>query len=391
MNLEILRRYISEYERDFDRIHNLEIYKWRAVKQFQDHWNLDAGDFAKMLELSLAETDNLMAAKDYWPDKMIVANAERSSETVRGLFKDLFNEDYDLLERIVSFRTSIKQLNSVNFPGKSDYQDHRAVLVYLNLRYPETYYFYKYEMLKVVCEKLEYDYKPKTGSISNIVQYFNLCRLIKDEILLNNNLLKLHKDRLGKTEYFDREFNILTQDFIYAVAKHLALGEIPATTSPQLMLTDISLEPILKDYTNFKGTFIDHVSKYKRNKHIGDLGEQWVLNYEQNHCPSKYVKKVIPAAKSEGDGLGYDILSFDNHGNEKYIEVKTTTGGPKTSFFVSRVELERSKKEGNKYYLYRLYNFDEAKRTADCLVIRGDLSKYCINPTEYEIVPMLLP
>jgi len=49
MNLDLLRAYISEYEKNFSAISDQEIYKWRAVKQFKDNWNPDAEDFAGML------------------------------------------------------------------------------------------------------------------------------------------------------------------------------------------------------------------------------------------------------------------------------------------------------------------------------------------------------
>src|SRR5687767_1198326 len=115
----------------------------------------------------------------------------------------------------------MKEINSKAFPDRKDYQDHRAVLVYLNLRYPDNYYFYKFEMLKNFCEKVDYEYTPKRGAISNIDHYFSLCSIIREEILRENNLLKLHNKRLEEAEYFDKEFHILTQDFIYAVTRHL--------------------------------------------------------------------------------------------------------------------------------------------------------------------------
>jgi hypothetical protein len=221
MNLEVMRKYISEYEKQFADINNKELYKWRAVKQFQDHWNPNVDDFAKMLSLSLSRTRNLLAAADYWPERMIIANAEKSPDVVRELLSELFNEEDNVLERILAFQVGMQALNSRNFPGRKHYQDHRAILVFLNLRYPDIYYFYKFKMFKTFCEKVDHDHKPQRGSISNITEYFSLCDIIRDEIRLNNNLLKLHKDRIGKNEYFDAEYNILTQDFIFAVTDPL--------------------------------------------------------------------------------------------------------------------------------------------------------------------------
>lgn len=96
--------------------------------------------------------------------------------------------------------------------------------------------------------------------------------------------------------------------------------------------------------------------------------------------------KITHSAKTDGDGLGFDILSFDDEGNPKYIEVKTTKGQVDKPFYISGSELERSKKEGDNYYLYRLSNFDEKKMIADFIVLQGDLSRFCVNATEYEVV-----
>ncbi|BAS06695.1 hypothetical protein AHiyo4_01170 [Arthrobacter sp. Hiyo4] len=43
-------------------------------------------------------------------------------------------------------------------------------------------------------------------------------------------------------------------------------------------------------------------------------------------------------SKTRGDGLGYDILSFEESGKERLLEVKTTKSRAETPFFVSRNE-----------------------------------------------------
>ena len=386
MNQELLRKYISEYEKEFHRIHRLEIYKWRAVQQFQDAWNLDADNFTEMLQLSLSKTRNLMAAAQYWPERMIIANAEKNPDEVRSLFAGLFDEERDVFERIIEFRKSIKELNSLAFPGKKDYQDERAVLVYLNLRYPESYYFYKFEMFKEFCKRVEYEYIPRRGSESNVAEYFYLCNIIRDEIRLNNRLLKLHKGRIGEDEYFDADYNILTQDFIYAVTGHLIVKETGRhAPKTQLKLKKPSITILQKEF-HFVGKYVDHIAQQRRNKHIGDIGELIVLAHERDHCPPEFASNIERVSRTKGDGVGFDILSYDDTGCEKYIEVKATTGPASRSFHVSGTELARSKAEGDKYFLYRLFNLNEENRTADFFIVQGDLSKYCINPTEFEVI-----
>ena len=63
-----------------------------------------------------------------------------------------------------------------------------------------------------------------------------------------------------------------------------------------------------------------------------------------------------------GDGLGYDVLSFDADGRERLIEVKTTTYGPATPFLVTRNEVAKSKELEAHYQLYRVFDFRRAPR-----------------------------
>lgn len=62
-------------------------------------------------------------------------------------------------------------------------------------------------------------------------------------------------------------------------------------------------------------------------------------------------------AAEEGDGAGYDILSFDLSGAERLIEVKTTNGPARTPFFLSRNERALSEERPGDWLLYRVHLF----------------------------------
>ena len=53
--------------------------------------------------------------------------------------------------------------------------------------------------------------------------------------------------------------------------------------------------------------------------------------------------RVEHVSQTKGDGLGYDVLSFDASAKERFIEVKTTSFGKETPFFISRNEVEFSR------------------------------------------------
>lgn len=61
INQERLKDVLIEYKQDYvTRQWKDEKYKWEAVKWFQDHWDVNASDFADMLDLSLDKTYNLL-------------------------------------------------------------------------------------------------------------------------------------------------------------------------------------------------------------------------------------------------------------------------------------------------------------------------------------------
>ena len=51
---------LEAYKKEFvSKNWNEEKYKWEAVKWFQENWNIEAADFAEMLDRSLKKTANL--------------------------------------------------------------------------------------------------------------------------------------------------------------------------------------------------------------------------------------------------------------------------------------------------------------------------------------------
>lgn len=392
MNRQILNHYIDEYKLNFDRVNQEEIYKWRAVKCYQDSWNVDAPNFYEMLLSSLRMTKNLMDSGQYFPLRMLVQYAEQRPNEVRQLFRNLYNEEEDLYERIDSFQVGINAVHDELFQNKKSYQDPRAIIVYLVLRYPERYFFYKFEMFKQFSEKLELIYKPVKGRIENIGHFNNICELIRYELSLDQELLKLHKNRITADFYYDENLNILTQDFIYAVTIHLDQSFVPvAPTLPETEQASVLSTELTgsTEQISFRGRTINFIQNGIENKRLGDLGELWVMKHEIDKLKEankhNLIEKIKHTSKDEGDGTGFDIQSLDKEGNKIFIEVKTTKGKKNSTFFITRNELEKSKIEKANYHLYRLYNYNEQLDTADLLVIKGDLTNLCEFPTTYKI------
>jgi len=395
INIPKIKYYIEKYKSRFEEIHLQEIYKWKAFKHFQDHWDVNSLNFTAMLKESLSKTENLLVSGNYWPQAMLIENSELSEEQVRKLFLNLIDEEEDLRKRISEFKVGMEDLNAVNFPEKRlVYQDHRAILVYLSLVSPERYYLYKYNMFQEFAKIIDFSYTPKKGKIENIGQYLSMCDSIRNELVKDQELLKLHKGRITEDCFYDINYNLLTQDFIYAVTSHLSKSSVDFddnnfhvefTLPIPLQISEQNIKSGRAE-SSFKPKLIDWKRKHNQNTKDGKLGEDYAVRYEVEKLKKLGISnEVIHTSVVEGDGAGYDIQSVDEKGNIMYIEVKTTKGKCSAPFTITRTELKRSIKEKGHYYLYRLFNYDHNSNSFKIGIFNGDLTNFCKNPETFKV------
>lgn len=195
-----------------------EKYKWEAVQVFQDNWDLEAPNFAKMLSDSLSKTSNLLASKQVYPRKMINYFAEHAPEDVRRMFADLFNEQREITARFADFKNSANTL--FNRYEKEEwnrhYQNENAISVYLWLRYPDQYYIYKHGIAISVASALKSDYHFKKGAYANNLRsFYRLYDEICDEINKDEELVDLVNSYLDEHHYPDPACKTLTVDFCF--------------------------------------------------------------------------------------------------------------------------------------------------------------------------------
>ena len=103
----------------------------------------------------------------------------------------------------------------------------------------------------------------------------------------------------------------------------------------------------------------DYLAREAQNQSLGLAGEEFAVQFEHWRLIAlgqpRLADKVDHVSQSRGDGLGYDILSFDADGRERFIEVKTTRFGRDTPFFVSKGQLALSQIAKEQFHLYRLW------------------------------------
>lgn len=144
----------------------------------------------------------------------------------------------------------------------------------------------------------------------------------------------------------------------------------------------------------------DYLAQHEKNQELGLSGEELVLEYEKQRLVDyPQLQAMVKRVSKDGDGDGYDILSYNIDGSPLYIEVKTTNGSSNTPFYMSQNEYEFAVENKSNYVIYRLYKFtdlakndvnqvqfykiqgdDFEKRSAnDTCCLSGALTIICLN------------
>jgi len=110
----------------------------------------------------------------------------------------------------------------------------------------------------------------------------------------------------------------------------------------------------------------DPVERDFRNRALGKAGEAAVVDFERERLRRlerpDLARQVRWISQEDGDGAGYDVLSFDHQGRERLIEVKTTRGGAVTPFFLTRNEHSLAQERPSDFRIYRLHGFGREPR-----------------------------
>jgi hypothetical protein len=141
-----------------------------------------------------------------------------------------------------------------------------------------------------------------------------------------------------------------------------------------------------KPWLSRRGRKVDHARRDALNRHLGRLGEQFILELERRSLleagRDDLASRVEWVSETRGDGVGFDILSFDDaQDSERFIEVKTTGLGKYFPFLVTENELRCSEDLTERFQLYRVFDFS---RRPMVYVLTGALSRTCqLDPVQY--------
>ena len=184
-----------------------EVYKWQAIKHFEQHWDINAPDFYEMFKEAFRKKDNLV---DYRPFGILEALGENYPTKLKELLGIVYGADdfYTKLGKCRTFTENViddlKEKSNTNFSTKID---ERTLSFLLTLKFPNEYTFYKRDIYTKLCEYLgevsrkERKYEHFIELLTEITTYFN-----------NPDLKQLTSNFIPQG--FDKPL-LLAQDIVY--------------------------------------------------------------------------------------------------------------------------------------------------------------------------------
>ena len=305
-----LKEVLVHYKQNFvSKIWSEEKYKWEAVKWFQDNWDVNAPDFAEMLNRSLDKTYNLLASANNFPKGMIAVFAKSAPEEVRSMFLSLYDESKDVYERINAFKIqSAVLLEKYGNGAAQHYQYENAISTYLWLRFPDKYYIYKFGEVKTVASELKADYHFKKGAYSdNIRNFLKLYDEISAALKQDTELVNLFRSQLTDTCYPDPELKTLTIDVGFYISNHIQKDTFATVATvwygtdydPGLSVDD--WRQLLKDESVFT---IGALEIMKRIKDYGGMASCTQLAVKYGETKNFYNSGSVALARRVSDATG---------------------------------------------------------------------------------------
>jgi hypothetical protein len=145
----------------------------------------------------------------------------------------------------------------------------------------------------------------------------------------------------------------------------------------------LSEEPVISKVRNTPPSFTPKKKNYleqeQSNTSLGEAGEKLIIDYERwrlmQSGKESLAEKIEWVSKEQGDGAGFDILSKNLDGSDRFIEVKTTKLSKETPIFLTSNELAFASTKKDDFFLYRVF---ECKSRPQFFWRKGAYDSFCI-------------
>lgn len=224
---DIYQSYIYDLKATLTNPYRYEIDKWKAVKTFQDNWDLNAVNFSAMFEKATKKALYLLDSGNHFPRRMILEFSQYDEDTVKKMFSVLYDETIDLVYRVDTFRALADDiLTKIQNQGSdkkfnNHFQNTNAISTYLWLKYPDKYFIYRYSYCVHFCKMLHSSVIPKAnGTVKSMLDAWSVYEVVREYLKKDKKLLGSLNSVLDDDCYPDLELNTLTTDIAHYSARY---------------------------------------------------------------------------------------------------------------------------------------------------------------------------
>lgn len=329
MNTDNLHELINRYEEHMDRLydeeHN-ELYKWKAVKSWQDAWNRPAGSlssFGEKFACARQGFSTIMDNSRMHPSTGVEKLWEKEPDQIEELFEQvLFAPDGGDIslrqDHMDSFLEEYEALRQKYYPGNWSYkQDRHSASVFLAVNAPEENFVYKSREAQTMARYTEFGLTIGIGQDFRLENYYRMCEEIAAALREHESLLEKHFSCLVPSEHYrDESLHMLVFDLMYCCRTYGFYQGLPVADIPRTGRQKKARE----------ASEASEQKEAQRREKIRALEEELLdLEKECDACEDISLLQVQVTSKEYGTGtvIGQDRnrIRVDFSGEEKSFEL----------------------------------------------------------------------
>lgn len=340
---------INQLPKEFEKV--LDTEKYKVVSSVGDG-NLAGIPWLCILDKSITES----VTQEYYVSLLFSRNAKKAYLSLgfgAQQFFDIFGENELCLEKIQSVKESVSYNMSMWAPLCVEEGEEFKGFDEIDLWQKKDKEFIRNSLSKKIGMKID--------------GYTNGSFYTKEYSLNDINVDDISEDDETSLKYdfgeylnsYDRLKDNSVGELIKLITE--AKAEAKKNTDLDYEIPDFIPSKISEGKGSKKNSNTKTNRRYSpESKKTGAAGEEHVYDYEYNKLKKigreDLAKKIIHQSKDTSSYPGYDICSFDEDGNEIYIEVKSSKGRNKKTFDITTNEWDSAIKNKEKYFIFIVEN-----------------------------------
>lgn len=225
MQATLVRAFVEAYKKRLLAAPPDGLFKWESQQNWQAAFDVEALDLAENFDRALenSETRRLWQTEQYFPKKMMIELARQDPETVRAMFKDLFDETKAPENRLSRFVFGLdlvladwRDARPGNREMSHFHSDLRAPSLYLAFQFPDLYAPYELPVFQKTMQKLG---SPDVPVEHDPARWFKVARTLRTLLSKEAAIEAALKKWLRPKRDFDGPSLLLADDFARFICK----------------------------------------------------------------------------------------------------------------------------------------------------------------------------